>query len=81
MSGTEAAVPARTCITCRHHKSVYLGLRMTLAGPQSVEVHGCGWGNLTDPVDGQRVYRRCATERDTNGGCGPGGQLWEPASA
>ena len=61
------------CTTCGHHEDI----------GWMIPVHGCGQEVRHDPVDGKRLYRRCAYARSEKGACGPEGKLWKarPSSA
>lgn len=64
----------RTCVTCAHHRRVYVGGLREVSGCDRSE---CGSG--IDPVDGKRFYAICSEARRGERACGLEGRLWEPA--
>jgi hypothetical protein len=45
---------------------------------QLQDIPGCDVDKLIDPVDGEKVYRRCYDMRRPKERCGPDGDLFEP---
>lgn len=64
----EAPPVLRFCVQCRHYEDV---------GSAMQTVHGCGYHEKIDLVDGKKVFRRCWEMRAEKGECGQDGKLWE----
>lgn len=58
----------KPCTKCRHHRDIGSAFQI---------IHACGVELMYDPVDGEKVYRRCSAMRLADDGCGLEGRLWE----